>query len=266
MVEPGVISLHVACRRGMRIHYAPTPRASRSAPSAGTSFQPGGAHCLKYGMTANHVLGLKAVLATGGVELGAQSQAIEPDWTGLFVEAGPRDRVEITLRCFPLRNRLIRSWRGTTGSGGGRAVARIVAAGLLPAAMEIMDAIAIEAATAAVHTSIRRAQSGADRRAGGAAGLLEAERRRLDDLIRESGAIGVHTATSPEERAAIWRRRRSAFSAVGRISPDYLVQDGVVLAAVSATPCVASASCRVSTGCASPTCSTPATNLHPSSL
>ncbi|HEY8376666.1 MAG TPA: FAD-linked oxidase C-terminal domain-containing protein, partial [Nannocystis sp.] len=184
--------------------------------------------------TANHVLGLKAVLATGEVvELGGDSlEAIEPDWTGLFVgsEGLFGIALEITLRLLPVAESSYTILAGYDRvEAAGEAVARIVAAGLLPAAMEIMDAIAIEAATAAVHTQyppgaeavlIVELEAPRD--------LLEAERRRLDDLIRESGAIGVHTATSPEERAAIWRGRKSAFSAVGRISPDYLVQDGVV--------------------------------------
>ncbi len=236
VVEPGVINLQVtraAAAHGL--HYAPDPSSQQVCTVGGNiGFNSGGAHCLKYGMTANHVLGLKAVLPTGDVvELGGDSlESIGPDWTGLFVgsEGLFGIALEITLRLLPIAEAsyTILAGYGTIEEAGD-AVARIVAAGLLPSAMEIMDATAIEAAAAAVHTEyppgaeavlIVELEAPRD--------LLDAERRRLDALIQESGAIGVHTATSPEERAAIWKGRKSAFSAVGRISPDYIVQDGVV--------------------------------------
>jgi glycolate oxidase len=236
VVEPGVINLQVtraAAAHGL--HYAPDPSSQQVCTIGGNvAFNSGGAHCLKYGMTANHVLGLKAVLATGDVvELGGDSlESIGPDWTGLFVgcEGLFGIALEITLRLLPPAEEYHTLLAGyTTIEAAGDAVARIVSSGLLPGAMEIMDALAIEAAVAAVHSEY---PPGAEAvlivELEGARDLIAAERLRLDELIRASGAIDVHVATSPEERATIWKGRKSAFSAVGRLSPDFIVQDGVV--------------------------------------
>jgi glycolate oxidase len=236
VVEPGVINLQVtraAAAHGL--HYAPDPSSQQVCTIGGNvAFNSGGAHCLKYGMTANHVLGLKAVLATGDVvELGGDSlESIGPDWTGLFVgcEGLFGIALEITLRLLPPAEEYHTLLAGyTTIEAAGDAVARIVSSGLLPGAMEIMDALAIEAAVAAVHSEY---PPGAEAvlivELEGARDLIAAERPRLDELIRASGAIDVHVATSPEERATIWKGRKSAFSAVGRLSPDFIVQDGVV--------------------------------------
>ncbi|HEX6938077.1 MAG TPA: FAD-linked oxidase C-terminal domain-containing protein [Longimicrobiales bacterium] len=236
VVEPGVVNLQVSrAAAPYGLHYAPDPSSQQVCTIGGNvAFNSGGAHCLKYGMTANHVLGLKAVLPTGEVvELGGDGlETIGPDWTGLFVGSEGLFGValEITLRLLPIAESFYTVLAGyATIEAAGEAVARIVAAGLLPAAMEIMDATAIEAAVAAVRSEY---PPGAEAvlivELEGARDLIDADRRRLDALIRESGAIGVHRATSPEERATIWKGRKSAFSAVGRISPDYIVQDGVV--------------------------------------
>ena len=236
VVEPGVINLqvtHAAAAHGL--HYAPDPSSQQVCTIGGNvAFNSGGAHCLKYGMTANHVLGLKAVLATGDVvELGGDSlEGIGPDWTGLFVgcEGLFGVALEITLRLLPPAEEYHTLLAGyTTIEAAGDAVAHIVSSGLLPGAMEIMDALAIEAAVAAVHSEY---PPGAEAvlivELEGARDLIAAERQRLDELIRASGAIEVHVATSPAERATIWKGRKSAFSAVGRLSPDFIVQDGVV--------------------------------------
>lgn len=236
VVEPGVINLQVtraAAAHGL--HYAPDPSSQQVCTVGGNiAFNSGGAHCLKYGMTANHVLGVRAVLPTGEVvELGGDSlEGIGPDWTGLFVgsEGLFGIALEITLRLLPTAEAVHTVLAGyATLEAAGDAVARIVAAGLLPAAMEIMDATAIEAAVAAVRSTY---PPGAGAvlivELEGARDLIEPERRALDALLRASGAIEVHTAASAEERALIWKGRKSAFSAVGRLSPDFIVQDGVV--------------------------------------
>lgn len=236
VVEPGVINLQVTrAAAAYGLHYAPDPSSQQVCTVGGNvAFNSGGAHCLKYGMTANHVLGLKAVLPTGEVvELGGESlEGIGPDWTGLFVgsEGLFGIALEITLRLLPSAEAVHTVLAGyATLEAAGDAVARIVAAGLLPAAMEIMDATAIEAAVAAVQSTY---PPGAGAvlivELEGARDLIEPERRRLGELLRASGAIELHTAASAEERALIWKGRKSAFSAVGRLSPDFIVQDGVV--------------------------------------
>lgn len=236
VVEPGVINLQVSGAAASHgLHYAPDPSSQQVCTIGGNvAFNSGGAHCLKYGMTGNHVLGLKAVLPTGDVvELGGDSlEGIGPDWTGLFVgcEGLFGIALEITLRLLPPAEEYYTVLAGyTTIEAAGTAVAGIIAAGLLPAAMEIMDATAIEAAVAAVQS---RYPPGAAAvlivELEGARDLIASERRQLDALLTASGAIELHVATSDDERATIWKGRKSAFSAVGRLSPDFIVQDGVV--------------------------------------
>lgn len=236
VVEPGAINLVISQQaRAHGLHYAPDPSSQQVCTIGGNvAFNSGGAHCLKYGMTANHVLGLKAVLADGEVvELGGDSlESTEPDWAGLFVgnEGLFGVVLEVTLRLLPLPETFHTVLAGYhTVEAAGDAVARIVASGLLPGAMEIMDASAIEAAVAAVRSEY---PPGAEAvlivELDGPRDLIAAESRRLDELIAGSGAIGVRVAASNEERATIWKGRKCAFSAVGRLSPDFIVQDGVV--------------------------------------
>ena len=236
VVEPGVINLDVTRVAAVHgLHYAPDPSSQQVCTIGGNvAFNSGGAHCLKYGMTANHVLGLKAVLACGEVvELGSDSlEGIGPDWTGLFVGCEGLFGVvlEITLRLLPPAEEYFTLLAGySTMEAAGDAVARIVASGLLPAAVEIMDAAAIEAAVAAVRSEY---PPGAEAvlivELDCARDLIADERERLTRVIADSGAIGVVVAASADERATIWRGRKSAFSAVGRLSPDFIVQDGVV--------------------------------------
>jgi glycolate oxidase len=159
VVEAGVINLQVTrAAAADNLHYAPDPSSQQVCTIGGNvAFNSGGAHCLKYGMTSNHILGLKAVLPDGEVvELGGDSlESVGPDWTGLFVgcEGLFGIALEITLRLLPPPERFHTLLAGyATIEAAGDAVARIVASGLLPGAMEIMDATAIEAAVAAVHS------------------------------------------------------------------------------------------------------------------
>jgi glycolate oxidase len=185
-------------------------------------------------MTANHVLGIKAVLPDGEVvQLGGDSlEGVGPDLTGFFVGSEGLFGValEITLRLLP-RPELYRTVLAAYHSlaAAGDAVAQVVASGLLPGAMEIMDNLAIQAAEAAVHAGYPR----------DAAALLivelegeriqvEAEFAHLLQVIEASGPYDVRVAKDDADRARIWKGRKSAFSAVGRLSPDYIVQDGVV--------------------------------------
>ncbi len=236
VVEPGVVNLSVtkaAAPHGL--YYAPDPSSQLICTIGGNvAFNSGGAHCLKYGMTANHVLGLKAVLPDGEVvEMGGASlEEVGPGLTGFFVgcEGLFGIALEITLRLLPkpaLYRTVLAAYDGLERAGN--AVTQVVASGLLPGAMEIMDALAIEAAEASV---------GAGYPDGAPAVLIvelegetvqvEAEFEQLMDLINASGAYEVRVAQNEYERGKIWKGRKGAFSAVGRLSPDYIVQDGVV--------------------------------------
>jgi glycolate oxidase len=236
VVEPGVVNTHVtqaAARFGL--HYAPDPSSQPICTIGGNvAFNSGGAHCLKYGMTSNHVLGIKAVLATGElVEWGGPSrEQVGPDWCGLFTghEGLFGIALELTLQllvppeCY---HTLLAGYR--TLEQAGQAVAAVVASGLLPGAMEIMDALALEAAKAAVHAEY---PAGCEAvlivELEGPRETVAAERARLEQIVGTSHPVDVLIARDAAERAAIWKGRKSAFSAVGRLSPDFIVQDGVV--------------------------------------
>lgn len=236
VVEPGAVNLDVSKAAAPHgLYYAPDPSSQLICTIGGNvAFNSGGAHCLKYGMTANHVLGIKAVLPDGEVvHLGGDSlESVGPDLTGFFVgsEGLFGIALEITLRLLPQPERyrtVLAAYDSLKAAGD--AVASVVSSGLLPGAMEIMDALAIEAAEASVDAGYP-----ADAAAllivelEGEQEAVEAEFEDLMDIINASGAYEVRVAEDADQRAKIWKGRKGAFSAVGRLSPDYIVQDGVV--------------------------------------
>jgi glycolate oxidase len=236
VVEAGVLNTQVSIAAAPHgLHYAPDPSSQTVCTIGGNvAFNSGGAHCLKYGMTANHVLGIKAVLASGEVvDWGGPSrEIIGPDWCGLFTgnEGLFGIALEITLQLLPRAecfHTVLAGYR--TLEQAGDAVSAVVASGLLPGALEIMDALALEAATAAVHAEY---PPGCEAvlivELEGPREVVAAERVRLDAIIAASQPVEMRPARDADERLAIWKGRKSAFSAVGRLSPDFIVQDGVV--------------------------------------
>ena len=236
VVEPGVINLSVtkaAAPHGLL--YAPDPSSQTVCTIGGNvAFNSGGAHCLKYGMTSNHVLGLKVVLPDGSIDqLGGRSlESIQPDYVGMFVgsEGLFGIALEITLRLIPkpeVYRTVMCAYRSIKAAGD--AVSQIIASGLLPGAMEIMDNLSIQAAEAAVHPGYPLDAAGLlIVELEGEASQVAAEFERLQPLINASGPYLVKEAKDTYERQQIWKGRKSAFSAVGRLSPDFIVQDGVV--------------------------------------
>ncbi len=236
VVEPGAINLDVTrAASPYNFYFAPDPSSQAVCTIGGNiAYNSGGAHCLKYGMTSNHVLGIKAVLPDGEVvQLGGESQeAVGPDLVGLYVGSEGLFGValEVTLRLMPKPEKF-RTVLAAYDSleKAGQAVAQVVASGLLPGAMEIMDRLAIQAAEAAVHAGYPLdAAALLIVELDGEAGQVEEEWRQLEPLIQSSGAYLVRVARDEADRLRIWKGRKSAFSAVGRLSPDYLVNDGVV--------------------------------------
>jgi glycolate oxidase len=236
VVEPGVINTQVTLAAAPHgLHYAPDPSSQTICTIGGNvAFNSGGAHCLKYGMTSNHVLGLKAVLATGEVVEwgGASRENIGPDWCGLFTghEGLFGIALEITLQLLPRAecfHTVLAGYR--TLEQAGDAVAAVIASGLLPGAMEIMDALALEAAVAAVHAEYPPdCEAVLILELEGPREVVANDRVRLDEIIAASQPVEARPARDAAERLAIWKGRKSAFSAVGRLSPDFIVQDGVV--------------------------------------
>ena len=236
VVEPGVINLNISKAAAPHgLYYAPDPSSQAVCTIGGNlAFNSGGAHCLKYGMTSNHILAIKAVLPDGEiVKLGSESlENVGPDLVGLFVGSEGLFGValEITVRLLPkpeLYRTVLAAYHSLQAAGD--AVAAVVSSGLLPGAMEIMDRLAIEAAEAAVQANYPRdAAALLIVELDGEAQQVEEEFKRLKELIQTSGAYEVRVAQDEADRQRIWKGRKSAFSAVGRLSPDYIVNDGVV--------------------------------------
>lgn len=236
IVEAGVINIDVSLAAApYGLYFAPDPSSQLICTIGGNlAFNSGGAHCLKYGMTSNHILAIKAVLPDGEVvELGSESlESIGPDLVGMFVgsEGLFGIALEITLRLLP-KPQSFRTVLAAYNSleAAGEAVSMVIAAGLLPGAVEIMDNLAIQAAEKAVHAGYPEDAVGLlIVELDGETAVVESEFQSLMEVIEESGAYEIRIAEDDEQRAKIWKGRKSAFSAVGRISQDYLVQDGVV--------------------------------------
>ena len=236
VVQPGVINLAVsAAAAKYGLAFAPDPSSGQVCTIGGNvAFNSGGVHCLKYGMTSNHVLGIKAVLADGTVvTLGsASTESAGPDAHGLFCgsEGLFGIALEITLKLIPkpeMFHTVLASYDSLEAAGD--AVSAIISSGLLPGALEIMDRLAMQAAEAAVGVAYPEgAEAALIVELEGTAENVPAEARILSLLIRDSKPRNVYTAADDEERAVIWKGRKCAFSAVGRLSPDFIVQDGVV--------------------------------------
>ena len=236
VVEAGVINLDVSqAADPFGLYFAPDPSSQLICTIGGNlAFNSGGAHCLKYGMTSNHVIGLKVVLPDGEIiKLGGESlESVDSDLVGLFVgsEGLFGIALEATLRLLPKPESyktVLAAYRSLEAAG--EAVAMIVQSGLLPGALEIMDNLAIEAAEAAVNAGYPQDCEGLlIVELDGETSNVEYEFGILMDTIDRSGAYEVRTAKDALDRQRIWRGRKSAFSAVGRLSPDYIVQDGVV--------------------------------------
>jgi glycolate oxidase len=235
-VQPGVINSQLtAAVQHAGLYYAPDPSSQQVCTIGGNvAFNAGGAHCLKYGMTSNHVLAMKFILGTGEiVQLGhAGGESLGPDLVGLMVggEGLLGIAVEITVRLLPRPESYHTVLVGyPTLEQAGKAVGKIIASGLLPAAIEIMDPLSMQAASAAVGAKYPQGvEAVLIVELDGSQDAVNTERLTLDDLLAESGATAIQIAQNNQERAMIWKGRKSVFSAVGRLSPDFIVQDGVV--------------------------------------
>jgi glycolate oxidase len=235
VVQPGVTNLQVTevvTAEGW--YYAPDPSSQQVCTIGGNVAEnSGGAHCLKYGFTVNHVTGLTVVLPDGQlVRLGGRSlESPGPDLLGVFVgsEGTLGIATEITLRVLrrPEAVRTVLAAFDSTDAAGA-AVSEIVAARILPSAMEMMDRLTIEAAEAAVHPGYPDANALLLVEVDGPAPQVEEDLAAVEAICRGCGAWEIRTAASDHERALLWKGRKSAFAAMGRVSSDYYVQDGVV--------------------------------------
>ncbi|GAB3579418.1 FAD-linked oxidase C-terminal domain-containing protein [Calidifontibacter terrae] len=236
VVDPGVINLSVTQASSSQGYYfAPDPSSQQICSIGGNVAEnSGGAHCLKYGFTSNHVLSADVVLPDGQqVTLGQRApDAPGYDLLGAFVGSegtlGVTTNVTVRLLRSPESVQTFLAGFHTTDAAGA-AVSAIIGAGIVPAAIEMMDALAIEAAEAAVSCNYP-AGAGAVLvvELDGPEAEVESESQAAQAMCRDHDAFEIRLAADAQDRAAIWRGRKSAFAAVGRISPDYIVQDGVI--------------------------------------
>ena len=234
-VEPGVINLDVTRRVAPDgYYYAPDPSSQLICSIGGNVAEnSGGAHCLKYGFTVHHVLGVEAVLPDGEmVHLGGPAMdAPGLDLLGAIVGSEGTLAVvtKVTLRILRVPEAvktILAAFESTEAAG--TAVSEIISAGIIPAAVEMMDRLTIEAAEAAVHPNFPQAEAvliveldGAQSEVAGLFELVEA-------ICRRTGGTDILIARNNDERARIWKGRKAAFAAMGRVSPNYYVQDGVI--------------------------------------
>jgi glycolate oxidase len=235
VVQPGVANLQVTeAVIGRGLYYAPDPSSQQVCTIGGNVAEnSGGAHCLKHGFTVNHVTGLLVVLPDGElVRLGGRSlESPGPDLLGCFVgsEGTLGIATEITLRLLrrPEAVRTVLAAFHSTDAAGA-AVSDIVGAGILPAAIEMMDRLTIEAAEAAVDAGYPDAGAILIVELDGVAVQVEQDLAAVDGICRSCGASELRVAADDHDRALLWKGRKSAFAAMGRVAANYYVQDGVV--------------------------------------
>jgi glycolate oxidase subunit GlcD len=236
-VEPGVVNTmltRAATPHGL--HYAPDPSSQTACTIGGNVAEnAGGPHCLKYGVTLNHVVAATVVLPDGEIVcLETPSRPrIGYDLLGAFVgsEGCFGIALDITVRLTPnpegVRTMLADF---TSIDGAARATSAIVAAGIVPAALELMDAGTIQAVEASIYAAGYPVDAAAILlvEVDGAEAGLDEDVREVDQICRSCGARGVRTARDPAERAKLWQGRKKAFGAMGRVAPHLAVQDAVV--------------------------------------
>ena len=232
VVEPGVTNVSIT-RAVSPSHFYPPDPSSQIVCSIGGNVaeNSGGAHCFKYGFTTNYVIGLEVVLSDGTM-VTLDRDAPGYDLLGAFVgsEGTLGVATKITLRVVPAPesvSTMLAFFDDTSAAGD--AVTAIVDAGIVPGAIEMMDRLSIEAAEQATGAGYRLD--------AGAALVIELDGPReeclvgleqLTELCAQAGSLDVRIAQSEAERDLIWRTRKAAFAAMGRIAPAYYVQDGVI--------------------------------------
>ncbi len=237
VVEPGVINHWITQTvSGEGFYYAPDPSSQLACSIGGNVAEnSGGVHCLKYGVTTNHVLGLKVVLPNGDVvdTGGAISEMPGYDLTGVFVgsEGTLGIVTEVTLRILksPESVQVILA-DFTNVEAAGEAVSDVIRAGIIPAGMEMMDNFSLNAVEDTVGTNCypRDAVAILLIEIDGAPAEVTASAKQIEALCYKNGARQLIHATEAAERLRLWKGRKAAFAAMGQISPDYYVQDGVI--------------------------------------
>ncbi len=236
VAQPGVINLHLSTAAApYGLHFVPDPSSQKACTLGGNVAEnSGGPHTLAYGVTTDHVTGVEVVLADGTVvRLGGKALEDEGyDLVGAFVGSeGTLGLVtEMTLKLTPLpedKRTILAAFPEMDQAS--EAVSAIIGAGIVPAAIELMDQLATEAVEASVGAGYPLDAGGILlAEVDGVREGLDEQREKIEAICREHGATTVRVAATALERDRLWAGRKGAFAAMGRLAPDYYVQDGVI--------------------------------------
>jgi glycolate oxidase len=236
VVEPGVVNVHLtSALKGSGYHYAPDPSSQGACTIGGNvATNSGGPHTLKYGVTVNHVLGVEAVLADGSVvQLGGPAEdPLGLDLVGAMV--GSEGTLGIVTKVWVRLTRNPQGWRTMLAifescDDATQAISEIIGAGIVPAALEMMDQGILVAIEAAFSFGFPLdAQAILLIEVDGLDAGLDQQRDQIVELCQKSKAREVRLAKDEKERLKLWKCRKQAFGAIGRLSPSYCTQDGVV--------------------------------------
>ena len=237
VVEPGVVNVHLTKAVAAHgLHYAPDPSSQAACTIGGNVAEnAGGPHCLKYGVTLNHVAALSVVLPDGEIVSLGSGDGERPgyDFVGAFVGSegcfGVALDATVRLSRNPQAVRTLLADFPTTDSAA-RATSAIIAAGILPAALEMMDNATIRAVEASIYAAGYPVDAAAVLliEVDGLAAGLDADATTIHAICRESGARDVRVARDESERTKLWQGRKKAFGAMGRVSSHLVVQDAVI--------------------------------------
>jgi len=236
IVQPGVVNIWLTnALKGTGYHYAPDPSSQGACTIGGNvATNSGGPHTLKYGVTVNHTLGIEAVLADGSIVQfgGPVEDAPGLDLTGALV--GSEGTLAIVTKIWVRLTKNpegVRTLLGVFDSveDATNSISEIIGAGIIPAALEMMDQGILAAVEAAFHFGFPLdAQAILLIEVDGLEAGLDSQRDEIIELCMKTGAREVRQARDAQERLLLWKSRKQAFGAVGRLSPSYCTQDGVV--------------------------------------
>lgn len=236
VVEPGCVNVWLSLAlRGTGLHYAPDPSSQGACTIGGNvATNSGGPHTLKYGVTVNHVLAVETVLPSGEVVMLGCPAEDAPGLDLLGAMVGSEGTLGIVTKVWVRLTPDPQGYRTMLGvfdsvDDATRAISRIIGAGIIPAALEMMDQGIIEAVEAAFHFGFPL-DAGAVLliEVDGLEAGLDRQQQDVTQLCHECGAREVRVAADDRERRRLWKCRKEAFGAIGRLSPSYCTQDGVV--------------------------------------
>ena len=236
IVEPGMVNADLSIAAEPHgLYYAPDPSSQRACTIGGNvSENSGGPHCLLYGMTTNHILGLEIVTAEGDRCWigGPGPDRAGYDLVGALVGSEGTlavvTKVMVRLLHIPPATRTLLGIFESMDDASA-SVSAVIAAGMIPAALEMMDQVVIRAVEPAVHAGYPL-DAGAVLlvELDGTAGMVDEQMARVEEICMANRAREVRVASSGEERARLWAGRKGALGALGRLAPNYFIQDGVV--------------------------------------